>query len=384
MRIGIVARRVLQQGGMERAAAEVVKRFAKVHDVSVLSTSCDVTSPRLTWVPAAEPRGPATVRNWGFDRVVRGGQHRLGADVTNSVGAIVAGVDVITAHFCQSAFRAKYGGIRGAGDTMRGWYHGLADRIDTYRERRAYTFRMLRAVIAVSQGLKRELMEHHRLPDERIVVIPNGVDHTIFRPAPTLETKQRLRSDLGLPQSALVCLFVGGDWERKGLGYAVRAVAGVPDVLLVVVGRGDTERFQALAQSAGASRQVIFAGLSLTPERYFAAADLYVFPSHYEAFPLSPLEAAAAGLPVLAPRLNGLEEWLVDGLNGYLVEREPASIRARMVALRDDSATRMAMAHAAVRSSQMYSWEDVAARQLRVLETVAAGHAYAPNGRGSR
>ena len=99
----------------------------------------------------------------------------------------------------------------------------------------------------------------------------------------------------------LVCLFVGGDWDRKGVAIAIAALADVPGkVKLWVVGRGDTERFRHLASTLGVADSVTFFGPRHDTERFYQGADVFVLPTEYETFSLAAYEAAASGLPVVA------------------------------------------------------------------------------------
>jgi glycosyltransferase involved in cell wall biosynthesis len=125
------------------------------------------------------------------------------------------------------------------------------------------------------------------------------------------------------------------------------------------------------AARAGAARQVLLPGPSRTPEDYYAACDAFLFPSRYEAFSLVTLEAAASGLPVIAHAINGTEELVRDGENGWLVPVGPEGLRDRLVVLRDDEARRARMSAAAVASSLRYGWDRIAEEQLAVLATAA-------------
>jgi UDP-glucose:(heptosyl)LPS alpha-1,3-glucosyltransferase len=227
-------------------------------------------------------------------------------------------------------------------------------------------------VIAVSHGLKRELVEYYGVDDARISVIPNGVDHAVFRPCPTPLAKRRLRTALGLPETSFIALFVGGDWHRKGVADAIEAVGGMADTSLVILGRGREDLFREVAERAGAAAQVFFVQPSATPQDYYAAADAFVFPSRYEAFSLATLEASAAGLPILALRINGTEELIRDGVNGFFVEPSPDSIRQRLVTLRDDTAVRLSMSDASLEASLAYGWGRIATQHLGLLAAVAA------------
>ena len=160
-------------------------------------------------------------------------------------------------------------------------------------ERRLYQSTRLRGVIAVSEGLKRELVAQYGLAPSKIRVIPNGVDRSVFHPTESREAKGALRRELGLPEKAFIAVFMGGDWDRKGLANVIRAVAQLPEARLVIVGRGNVAAFTQVAVNAKVSDRVQFVGLQAHPERYLAAGNVFVCPSRYETFSMSGLEAAA-------------------------------------------------------------------------------------------
>jgi UDP-glucose:(heptosyl)LPS alpha-1,3-glucosyltransferase len=227
-------------------------------------------------------------------------------------------------------------------------------------------------VIAVSKGTARELHEHYGLPMDRITIVPNGVDPARFRPAADSAAKRALREALELPVSACLALFVGGDWERKGVRDAVDAIAPLADTHLVVVGRGDGAALLAHATRLGAVGRVHVVAPNPTPERYYAACDLFLFPSRYEAFSLVTLEAAASGLPIVCHSINGTEELITEGENGWLVPFGAEALRERVVTLRDDAALRARMGAAALASSARYAWNRVADEYAAALAVAAA------------
>lgn len=370
--LAFIAHEVHRRGGQERAAAEVLTRVAREVDVSVIARVCEVEGVR--WLPVRTPVRPSVFRTWAFARAAAAAERRARCTITNSIGAAAVEADVIAAQFCHAAFTARYGGIRGS-SPVRAAYQRMAQAQFVREERRAYRSARLRRVIAVSHGTARELQEHYGVRGDAIRIVPNGVDHAVFRPAEDADAKLALRAALGLPADALVALFVGGDWERKGVRDAVAAVAALPDVYLAVVGRGDAEAMRAYCRRAfpGALARLRFAPPSPEPERWYAASDLFLFPSRYEAFSLVTLEAVASGLPLVCHRINGTEELVQDGVNGWLVPFGADALRERVEALRDDAALRARMSAAAVESSRRYAWDRVAAEYLAVLDDAAAG-----------
>lgn len=372
MKIGYIAQQVHRRGGMERASAEVLERLANQHETVVMATTCEIKAARLSWIQVPSLIRPEMFHLWNFRRKVRRTEPAQQCAVTMAVNNAATEADVIVAQFCHAAFTDRFGGLRGGSKRWRRGYQILAQRVFIEQERASYTSPRLRKVIAVSEGVKRELMQYYGLPADCFAVIPNGVDHAVFKPTANAEAKRRLREELQLPRDAFTCLFVGGDWDRKGLADAIHAVARVPDAVLVVVGRGDEARFGAIAAQVGAQDRVIFCGTSVRPQDYYAAADVFVFPTRYEAFSLATLEAAAAGLPILAPRINGTEELIEDGVNGFFVEMNPASVYEKLQLLWESPARLQEMAAAILQTSQRYTWDRIAAEQLQVLESISS------------
>jgi glycosyltransferase involved in cell wall biosynthesis len=117
---------------------------------------------------------------------------------------------------------------------------------------------------------------------------------------------------------------------------------------------------------------VEFFGPRSDTERFYRAADVFVFPTRYEAFPLVALEAAAAGLPLVATPVNGVEELLEDGEAGIAVERLPAAVADALVRLATRPDERARMGHAARRRATAFTWEDSVRRTLGLYDRLLA------------
>jgi UDP-glucose:(heptosyl)LPS alpha-1,3-glucosyltransferase len=369
--LAFVANAVHRRGGQERAAAEVLSRVSARVAVTVIARECDLPGAAVRWLPIRAPSRPSFVRTWAFARAARVAERRAGCTITNSVGAAALDADVITAQFCHAAFTARFGGIRG-GSGIRAAYQRLAQAAFVAEERRAYQSPRLQRVIAVSHGTARELREHYGVAAEKIAVVPNGVDHAVFHPAGDDASKGALRDALGLPRDTFLALFVGGDWERKGVRDAIDALAGLADAMLVILGSGDERAMRAHAARAGVAGRVRFAGPTRAPQDWYAACDAFVFPSRYEAFSLVTLEAAASGLPIVAHPINGTEELVAGGVNGWLVPFSADALREKLSLLRDDPSLLARMSAAAVTASQRYGWDRIADEQFAVFESAAA------------
>jgi UDP-glucose:(heptosyl)LPS alpha-1,3-glucosyltransferase len=225
-------------------------------------------------------------------------------------------------------------------------------------ERLIYRPARVRRLAAVSNGVLKELHAHYpRVPTR---VAPNGVDIERFRPNP--ETRRDTRTDEDIGADDVVALFVGGDWDHKGLAVAIRALARATGdtaagLWLWVVGKGDARRFRAVARQHGVEKRVRFFGARTDPERFYQAADVFVLPTLYETFSLAAFEAAASGLPVVAPRVSGIDELIGDDEAGIVVERSSEVVAAALSRLAADPDLRKHMGDEARRRASLYTWE---------------------------
>jgi UDP-glucose:(heptosyl)LPS alpha-1,3-glucosyltransferase len=206
------------------------------------------------------------------------------------------------------------------------------------------------------------MREHFPRLAARVLAVPNGVDVDAFAPGSRAQEASALRGELGVAGDRLVAIFVGSEWERKGLAPVIQALALTSGWDLLVVGNGDRDRYRELAEQAGVGEAVHWIGVSRDVAPLYQLADAFVFPSSYEAFPLVALEAAASGLPILATAVNGVRELVQEGANGFLISREPGVIADRLDRLAADPQLRARLGAAARRSALEYSWEKMVDR----------------------
>jgi glycosyltransferase involved in cell wall biosynthesis len=183
------------------------------------------------------------------------------------------------------------------------------------------------AFVAISSRTRDEFLAAG-LPAERVRHIPHGVDLERFRPA-SQDERRGSRERLGLPLDRRLIVFTGRLLRGKGIEVLVDAFARLakadPLPHLVLVGSGAGQQLsveEALRGQVRALRlesRVSFVGRVLNVEAYLRAADLYAFPSFFEAMPLAVIEAAASGLACVATRIGGVEDVLEDDVSGLLV-----------------------------------------------------------------
>jgi glycosyltransferase involved in cell wall biosynthesis len=181
------------------------------------------------------------------------------------------------------------------------------------------------ALIAVSEALA-DKMRSLGMPDEKIVVLRNGVDLNFFSPG----DRDTARESLGLDD--IVLLYVGELKKAKGQEHAIRLIAEIDNAQLIIAGRGsDDHAYRSLAESLGVSARVRFTGtLSPTELRdYYRAADVLLLISEREGTPNVILESMACGTPVIASAVGGIPSLLADGGVGQLVnDRSLAGLRS--------------------------------------------------------
>ncbi len=354
--IALVAHGVHDDGGMERAYAELVRRMPSRYRAIVISSELAPSlRPLVEWRHVPVPRRPVPLRILLF--FVLGGiaLRRIRPDLIHTLGAIVPNrADAVEVQFCDAGFLAATGRFAPMdAPPLRRINTALARVLALSAERWCYKPRRLRQFVAVSHGIGSELARHY--PGIPVVVAPNGVDLVRFKPDAAF--RRRIRDQVGLGDADVVALFVGGDWDRKGLPIAIAALAHAAGVHLWVVGPGDTTRFEKLAREHGVGARVRFFGRRADTERFYAAADIFCLPSLYEAYPLAGLEAAAAGLPVVATPVNGISDLVGEDEAGILVQRAPKDVGEALARLACDSALRKRLGSAARRRVEHYTWD---------------------------
>ena len=369
--VTIVAQHVGPVGGMERVLTELALGLRRRgYAVNVVAYGCDL--PAASGVVFHRVRGPSRPFVLGYPWFVLVGSlvlRRRRRGIVLCTGAIVLNeVDLVGVHYCQQVGPAtpkrKTLPFR-----LNAALSGLIGRVG---ERICFALEDPRWFVCVSEGVAEEIRTFYPRFADRTVVIPNGVDTAAFAPGSRSQDAAALRERLGIAPGRLVAIFVGSEWDRKGLEPAIRALRGAGAWDLLVVGDGEREHYEAIARAEGVQDAVRWAGVSRDVAPFYELADALVFPTAYEAFPLVALEAAASGLPILATAVNGVRELVHDGVEGFLIERDPEAIRRRLRELGADPGLRERMGAAAREAALRYSWEQMVARHDELYSSLRA------------
>lgn len=372
-RVALVAHDIHDGGGMERAFAELIRhahsRFA--FDVFAADLAPELR-PLVTWHRIRVPRRPFPLKLVAFFARAAIPVARADVDLVHVLGAIVPNrADVVTVQYCHAAAREKATGAADVAGLARRLNTRLTSTLSLVAERFCYRRGRAGTMACVSSGVETELHEHY--PSLPVARTPNGVAVTRFRPDDRVRDRVRLEEGV---DGVVVCLFVGGDWGRKGLALAVAALARVDDSLdlrLWVVGGGDERRFEELSEESGVGSRVRFFGHRDDAERYFQAADIFVLPTAYEAAPLVLYEAAASSLPIVVTAVNGVEDVVVDGESGLLVERDPDAVAVALSALARNPGLRRRIGEEARRRASEFTWDRSAAEVIALYERLLDG-----------
>lgn len=222
-----------------------------------------------------------------------------------------------------------------------------------------------------------------QLPREQFALVYSAVDSTPLLHAVRAVDREQVRKRLGIPSN--VCVFVTGGRlvEQKGHSYLIDAVASIkqrtPELKMHVVIGGEgplRNELEERAREHGVDTFITMPGV-LPVEELLAIGDVFVFPSLWEGLSLMLLEAMTVGLPVLATRVSGSSEVIVDGENGYLVPAgDVESLAQRMEDLVANEGLRSRFSAQVSQDAKRYSIENSIQSLVSVIEEESAKRAH--------
>ncbi len=377
-------------GGAGVHVTELVKAMRQQTEVVVRAFGAPRDEPGVFSypVPSELAGANATLQTMAVDLAIA--SDVAGADVVHShtwnanhaghVASMLHGIPhVVTAHSLEPLRPWK-------AEQLGGGY-----RVSSWIERTAYE--AADAVIAVSDGMKRDILRSYPALDEaRVHTVYNGIDLASWAP---VHDDELVRS-LGVDPSRPSVVFVGRITRQKGLPYLLRAAALLPaDVQMVLcAGAPDTpqimEEVTALVRGLQEERSGVVWIDRLLPRRELSAVltagTVFVCPSGYEPLGIVNLEAMACGAPVVGTATGGIPEVVDDGVTGRLVPIDQATdgtgtptdperfVRDLAAALTEvvadpDAARRMGEA-GRVRAEREFGWDRIARRTEAIYASI--------------
>ena len=227
-------------------------------------------------------------------------------------------------------------------------------------------------VIAASQMVVNEVTDLYSYPADKIDIVRNGIPLDRFRFDPGLREKSR--EELKLKEDEIALLFVGSGWERKGLLFAIEAMALCKNqkLRLVVAGRGDVRPYKTTPLRFWRENPVKFIGEVADLVPVYAAADIFILPTIYDPFSNACLEALASGLPVITSPSNGFSEVIEERVHGSILDSPAnlAGLRDAIYFWSDPTRRQTARSVNIERASQFDISKNVA-QTLEILKRVA-------------
>jgi glycosyltransferase involved in cell wall biosynthesis len=228
---------------------------------------------------------------------------------------------------------------------------------------------IINLLITTSEDLKKKALKNGFPP--RIISIPQGVDLERFN---FKIEREKAREQLGVTNEPLV-LSVAQLIPRKGLTYLIRAVPevlkSIPNVKFIIAGEGpEHPKLEEEIKQLGVGNAVKLLGgasYDMVP-RLYAAADVFVLPTLYDAMPHAIYEAMAMAKPVIATRVGGIPEVINNGSDGLLVEAmKPDEIAKAIITLLKNRELTIRLGENALKKiKNMYTWEKIVQRYEQV------------------
>jgi UDP-glucose:(heptosyl)LPS alpha-1,3-glucosyltransferase len=363
-KIAVIVQKYGLVGGGERYVLELTERVAQNphYEVHVLANEWLSASDRVIFHKIPILSFPRFLKPLSFAWFVKRKLAALNADIVHTHDRILE-ADVATLHGIPHRIWVK---------EVRKKSMSLFDRAAAWLETRLLTRSDCRKLLPVSGITKEKILLEFSVPPEKIEVIHPGVDLQKFS-KDRRQCRKKIRKQFGVEESDLLILFVGMNFEIKGLDTLLSAIASAkavsdsPKLKLLVVGKGNLKKYEGLSRELGLADDVIFAGVwEKNIEEIYLASDIFSMLSAFDTFGLAVLEAMASSLPVIISSHVGAKDLVEEGINGFIVEPEDADTVASKILFMENKDIRCKMGSQAYEVALRQGWDNIA-RQILYL-----------------
>lgn len=247
--------------------------------------------------------------------------------------------------------------------------------LDRFSERSVDKF------IVVSEALKEVLVQKHKIPENKIATIYNGIEVDEYYS--NAGKVSRIKQDLKVGEGVRLVGAIGRLAQVKGFKYFLEAIEIIErkekrsNIKYLIVGEGRLrKKLEELADKLKIKEKVIFTGFRKDIKDILASLEILVLPSIREGQPIVALEAMASGLPIVATNFEGVNETIENGRTGMLVPvKDVKALAEAIVSVLDDSkkAERLVSQARAV-VSKKFNIEDKIAQHQRLYEKLLIQH----------
>ena len=363
-------------GGAERYSIALVEQLSHLHDIHVFAQKIDHECARVTYHGVSMPmEKPRWINQLWFSAATWWATRR-GFDVVHSHENTWHG-DVQTVHVLPVKYNlfhqspSKY-------LILQMIKVITSPRLLTYLflERIRYGYQAGKHIVLTSISLKAVMVESYPSSNKMLSVITPGVTIPELPICP--EKKTEARRALDLPEKGVCLLFVGNDYQKKGLQTLLEALKLLPDdVVLAVVGNSiKISTFRKHAHSLSIEKRVFFLGALKNMSSAYEAADCLVHPTREDTFGMVVLEAMAYGLPVIvsSAKYCGISNLLQHGVNAMILDepKDADNLVFFLKKLFEEKSIRKQLEHGAVTFASNYEWHKIALKQEAIYFSVVA------------
>ena len=371
MKIAVIRQKYVNYGGAEQFVSEYTTHLANAgHNIHIFANQ---------WTPSNHPN----IRVHPVRAIKLNSFFRTLSFASFALRAVRAeSFDIVQSHertWCQDVYRAGDG-------CHREWLERRANYLPSIKklsfrfnlfhqlvlkmEKEIFESGQCKKIIAISEMVKRDIIKHYDLPEDRIEVVYNGVRLDRFHPGNKNRFRSKVRDRLRISDDERMVLFVGSGFERKGLKYLLKALPYLEQEnwRLVLVGKGNWERYLNFVSEKN-RRKITHLDPIDDIETLYASADFFVLPSIYEPFGNANLEALASGLPIITSRNCGVAEIITHKKEGIILE-EPSDVKAiaKAIDYLMDSKVRELMGQSARLLAEKFTQEQNAADMMKIYQ----------------
>ena len=367
-KIAVVVPKYGLVGGGERFVFELTERLANVpgYEIHVFSNKWRSESDHITFHKIPIITFPKWLTSISFAYLANKKIAKMDFDLIHSHDRIFKS-NVVTLHSIPHRTWVR--------DIRKKRRPSLFDHGTSWTEKQMYKYSGCQMFLPVSTLVKIRVLETFKIDEQKIRVIHPGVDVERFQ-SDNPHNRKEIRQAFGISDTDFLILFVGMNFEVKGLDPLLSAIALLKSeydndqVKVLVVGKGDTKKYKALAHRLGIGEQLIFSGVRGDMEKIYPAGDILLMLSKFDTFGMVVTEAMAASLPVIISETVGAKDLVIPGENGFVVDREDIKMVGSKIKLMLNKEKRLEMGKKAHHTALNNTWEQMTLKVLNVYKAL--------------
>lgn len=377
MKLAFVTREYHKKGGISRCVVELAERLSIDNEVHVFCNKWDkelvnnkitfhrvftITKPLFLSVPIFVLCNYFILKKYKFDSII--------SPTTSCIKA-----DIFTAHSCHKAW-VEYKKKSVAG--LVRYFLNPLHHIILFLEKINFRKGNYKKIISISKTTKNDIIKYYNILENDIAVIYNGVNTKEFSELNKDKYRAELRNQLGINENQNMLLFISNEFYRKGLKTVILAAKkflSENKAKLVVIGNDDSAPYLNIAKKLNVENNILFLGRKNDAYKYYAACDIFVFPTKLEPFGLVITEAMASGAAVITTKYAGAAELIEDGTNGLLLNDsdDVNELNQKISVLINDSALMSRIGANAAKTIKQYDWDNIKELSFKLYKDASGG-----------